>query len=62
VDTPLPRPPHLSDAYGDLGLKKGAFPFSEEIADTELSLPIGPHMSLEDANYVVELIHPFVPD
>lgn len=62
VDTLIhyPVPPHLSDAYAELGLKKGAFPLSEEIADTELSLPMGPHMSLDDAKYVVELISQFV--
>jgi dTDP-4-amino-4,6-dideoxygalactose transaminase len=62
VDTLIhyPVPPHLSDAYAELGLKKGAFPISEEIANTELSLPMGPHMSLDDANYVVELIRKFV--
>lgn len=62
VDTLIhyPVPPHLSDAYTEMGLKKGAFLLSEEIADTELSLPMGPHMSLDDAKYVVALIRQFV--
>jgi dTDP-4-amino-4,6-dideoxygalactose transaminase len=62
VDTLIhyPVPPHLSDAYAEMGWKTGAFPISEEIADTELSLPMGPHMNLDDAKYVVELIRQFV--
>lgn len=51
-----PVPPHLSNAYAEMKLAKGAFPISEEIADTELSLPIGPHLSVDDAKYIVEAI------
>jgi dTDP-4-amino-4,6-dideoxygalactose transaminase len=47
-----PVPPHLSGAYSDLRLKKGAFPVAEAISDTSLSLPIGPQMSLEQASFV----------
>ena len=39
-----PIPPHLSEAYADMGFKRGDFPIAEEMADTFLSLPIGPHM------------------
>lgn len=39
-----PIPPHLQQAYADLGLGRGAFPLAEELAETVLSLPIGAHM------------------
>lgn len=39
-----PIPPHLQKAYADLALPKGAFPLAEKLADTVLSLPMGPHV------------------
>ncbi len=39
-----PIPPHLQQAYADLGLPKGSFPLAEKLADTVLSLPMGPHL------------------
>jgi dTDP-4-amino-4,6-dideoxygalactose transaminase len=48
-----PVPPHLSGAYADAGWKKGAFPIAEEMANTVLSLPIGPHLSKPEAEQVV---------
>jgi dTDP-4-amino-4,6-dideoxygalactose transaminase len=61
VDTLIhyPVPPHLSGAYADLGYSKGAFPIAEAIADSELSLPMGPHMSMGDVEHVVEAIRKF---
>jgi dTDP-4-amino-4,6-dideoxygalactose transaminase len=61
VDTLIhyPVPPHLSGAYASLGMHQGTFPIAEAIASTELSLPIGPHLSVEDAKYIVDLIHDF---
>ena len=58
VDTIIhyPIPPHLSEAYADLGYHKGSFPISEEIALTELSLPMGPHLTMDQAEYVVQMI------
>lgn len=58
VDTLIhyPVPPHLAAAYQERGYSKGDFPLSETIAATELSLPIGPHMDLDDAGYVVNTI------
>ena len=40
-----PIPPHLQAAYADLGLAKGAFPLAEKLADSVLSLPMGPHVT-----------------
>lgn len=37
-----PELPHLSRAYGDLGLPRGAFPVAEAVAAEGLSLPIFP--------------------
>ncbi len=47
-----PIPPHLSPAYADLGYGPGSFPIAEELAATVLSLPMGPHLSLEQAERV----------
>ena len=47
-----PIPPHLSEAYADMGFKRGDFPIAEEMAKTFLSLPIGPHMSMDDVSVV----------
>nr|WP_206668161.1 DegT/DnrJ/EryC1/StrS family aminotransferase [Pseudomonas caspiana] len=54
-----PIPPHMQQAYQFLGFEKGAFPIAEALAETELSLPIGPHMTLEQAAYVCETIASF---
>jgi dTDP-4-amino-4,6-dideoxygalactose transaminase len=42
-----PIPPHLQQAYANLGFKKGDFPFAEKIANTCLSLPMWPGMTQE---------------
>lgn len=51
-----PVPPHLSGAYAEMGFSRGSFPVAEAIADSELSLPMGPHLSMEEARHVVESI------
>jgi len=56
-----PIPPHLSKAYADLGFSRGAFPITESLAATVLSLPIGPHMSTNDAHDVVRAVQAFNP-
>jgi dTDP-4-amino-4,6-dideoxygalactose transaminase len=52
-----PIPPHLCEAYSRLGYKTGQFPIAEESANTVLSLPIGPHLSLDAAQEVSNRIH-----
>jgi len=42
-----PVPPHLSGAYADGKWPRGGFPMAEELSDTVLSLPIGPHLAKE---------------
>lgn len=58
IDTIIhyPTPPHLQGAYSELGLDRGSLPVSEMIHDEVLSLPIGPHMTQEQAQGVVEAI------
>jgi dTDP-4-amino-4,6-dideoxygalactose transaminase len=55
VDTLIhyPIPPHLQEAYRELGLGPGSFPISERIHREVLSLPIGPHMSDEQVSVVI---------
>lgn len=54
-----PIPPHMQEAYRDLGLTKGAFPIAEEIADTCLSLPIWPGMTKEMVGQIRAIIEGF---
>jgi len=54
-----PIPPHLQDAYSNLGLKKGNFPIAEEIANTCLSLPMWPGLTESQVNEVAEHIKNF---
>jgi len=51
-----PVPPHLSGAYADAGWKRGAFPIAEELADTVLSLPMGPHLAASQVAAVTDMI------
>ena len=54
-----PTPPHLSPAYAPAGWKRGDFPIAERLADEVLSLPIGPHLSAEQVDFVCEAIREF---
>ena len=51
-----PIPPHLSGAYSRSGFKPRDFPIAEEIASTELSLPLGPHLSPQQQDSVIEAL------
>jgi dTDP-3-amino-3,4,6-trideoxy-alpha-D-glucose transaminase len=51
-----PIPPHLQQAYADLGLPKGSFPIAESLAETVLSLPMGPHMTPEAIDEVAAVV------
>lgn len=51
-----PIPPHLQHAYADLALPRGSLPIAEHLAGRVLSLPMGPHLALEQAQQVVEAI------
>ena len=54
-----PIPPHLQGAYSELGLGRGSLPLAEVLADEVLSLPMGPHLADESADYVVAQVSPF---
>jgi dTDP-4-amino-4,6-dideoxygalactose transaminase len=56
TDVHYPTPPHLQRAYTGLGLGKGSFPISERLHREVVSLPIGPHMSQQEVEYVVEQV------
>jgi len=47
-----PIPPHLQEAYGELGFGRGSFPLAEQLADEVLSLPMGPHLSKQQLIYI----------
>jgi dTDP-4-amino-4,6-dideoxygalactose transaminase len=54
-----PTPPHLSGAYRDTGWKRGDFPIAEQLAAEVLSLPISPHHTAEQIDYVCESVRSF---
>jgi dTDP-4-amino-4,6-dideoxygalactose transaminase len=54
-----PVPPHLSRAYASAGWKRGDFPLAEELATQVLSLPIGPHTTSDQVDYVCESVREF---
>lgn len=51
-----PIPPHLSGAYADMGLPPGSLPLAETLAETVLSLPMGPHIQDDQIAYVMEAV------
>lgn len=48
-----PVPPHKSDAYKPYFVDK-EYEIAERLASSLISLPIGPHMSIEDTDYVID--------
>ena len=54
-----PVPPHLSLAYASAGWERGDFPLAEQLAGEVLSLPVGPHISLEQIDYVCAQVREF---
>lgn len=59
VNVHYPKPVHLQEAYKDMGFSKGDFGFTEKISAEVLSLPIGPHLSAEEAAFCVRKIKEF---
>jgi len=55
-----PIPPHLQNAYKNLGYKKGDFPIAEEIANTTLSLPLWIGLEKEQIKFITEKINIFL--
>ena len=58
-----PIPPHKQEAFaGALSrgeLRHGNLPIAEELARTELSIPMGPSMTEEQVSYVIEVINSY---
>jgi dTDP-4-amino-4,6-dideoxygalactose transaminase len=52
-----PIPPHLQRAYSNLNLKTGTLPISEGMHNEVLSLPMGPNMTMQDADSVIAAVH-----
>jgi dTDP-4-amino-4,6-dideoxygalactose transaminase len=52
-----PIPPHLQKAYEELGWSIGSFPLAESIANSVLSLPIGPHLLMEKCFSVINSLN-----
>ena len=51
-----PIPPHKQQAYAETGFQAGSFPLASRIADQVLSLPIGPHLSTDQAGQVASAL------
>lgn len=54
-----PIPPHLSEAYQYLGVKKGSLPITEKYAGSVLSIPLYNGMKKEEQDYVIDIINKF---
>ena len=56
-----PVAPHEQECYKKEGwnIPQLSFPIAEKIADEELSLPIGPTITLEEVKQIIELINKF---
>lgn len=57
-----PAPPHLSGAYAQMGLKPGSLPVAEQWAAQALSLPMGPHLAVEQARFVAQSVKEILRD
>ncbi len=54
-----PIPPHLSEAYSYLGIKKGSLPITEQYANEVISLPLYTGMYREEQDRVIECVNNF---
>ena len=55
-----PIPPHLQPAYAGVGYAQGSSPLAERLANDVLSLPIGPHLSSDQAGFVIAVLRDVV--
>lgn len=51
-----PTPPHLQPAFFYANCKIGRFPVAEQLANTCVSLPIGPELTDEQVSYVIDCV------
>ncbi len=54
-----PVPPHLQEAYEYLGHKEGEYPITEEYANEVLSIPMYNGMTMEEQDYVIDVLNNF---
>lgn len=54
-----PVPMHCQKVFAHYGLPRGLYPIAEELADTELSLPIYWGLKDEEINYIINVINEF---
>ena len=54
-----PIPPHLQNAYSELGFKKGDFPIAENMSKTCLSLPLYPGLTFKEVDLICDRIKEF---
>lgn len=61
IDTLIhyPIPPHLSGAYSSIIQIAKDFTVTEKLANDALSLPIGPHLTDEQADYVINAVNEY---
>jgi len=51
-----PIPPHMAGAYAEMRLSAGSLPVAEQLARSVLSLPMGPHVTGDQASQVVSAL------
>jgi dTDP-4-amino-4,6-dideoxygalactose transaminase len=51
-----PTPPHLQRAYADMQIQRGSMPIAERLAERVLSLPMGPHLPLDQVSRIAERV------
>ena len=56
-----PVPPHRSGAYAGGKWRRNAFTIAENLADTVLSLPMGPHLAEEQVSHVIREMNRSLP-
>jgi len=58
IDTLIhyPVPPHLQQAYANMGFFSGQFPIAERLAAKVLSLPIGPQLNPKEVDLVISSV------
>lgn len=54
-----PIPPHMSEAYRYLGVKKGSLPITEKYAESVVSIPLYNGMKQEEQSYIIDAINKF---
>ena len=54
-----PTPPHLQEAYTELGIPAGSYPRAERLAKRTLSLPMYPELSDAQIVYVADQVKAF---